>query len=316
MQDKQVVKQKAQYDLNKLQKRLRRNVGQAIADFNMIEEGDRVMVCLSGGKDSYTMLDILQNLQKSAPINFTLIAVNLDQKQPGFPEDILPAYLDKQGVEYKIVEENTYGIVKEIIPEGKTTCSLCSRLRRGILYRTATELGATKIALGHHRDDILQTLFLNMFYGGKLKGMPPKLMSDDGKHVVIRPLAYCREKDIERFAVAREYPIIPCNLCGSQPNLQRQVIKDMLRDWDKQYPGRIETMFSAMQNVVPSHLNDHKLFDFKNITHNSEIVDGGDLAFDREELPLQPVGWQPEDAEDAEDGDTQPLVRLDVLEIK
>ncbi|HEN3601840.1 TPA: tRNA 2-thiocytidine(32) synthetase TtcA [Yersinia enterocolitica] len=316
MQDKQVVKQKAQYDLNKLQKRLRRNVGQAIADFNMIEEGDRIMVCLSGGKDSYTMLDILQNLQKSAPINFTLIAVNLDQKQPGFPEDILPAYLDKQGVEYKIVEENTYGIVKEIIPEGKTTCSLCSRLRRGILYRTATELGATKIALGHHRDDILQTLFLNMFYGGKLKGMPPKLMSDDGKHVVIRPLAYCREKDIERFAVAREYPIIPCNLCGSQPNLQRQVIKDMLRDWDKQYPGRIETMFSAMQNVVPSHLNDHKLFDFKNITHNSEIVDGGDLAFDREELPLQPVGWQPEDAEDAEDGDTQPLVRLDVLEIK
>ncbi|HEN3564819.1 tRNA 2-thiocytidine(32) synthetase TtcA [Yersinia enterocolitica] len=313
MQDKQVVKQKAQYDLNKLQKRLRRNVGQAIADFNMIEEGDRVMVCLSGGKDSYTMLDILQNLQKSAPINFTLIAVNLDQKQPGFPEDILPAYLDKQGVEYKIVEENTYGIVKEIIPEGKTTCSLCSRLRRGILYRTATELGATKIALGHHRDDILQTLFLNMFYGGKLKGMPPKLMSDDGKHVVIRPLAYCREKDIERFAVAREYPIIPCNLCGSQPNLQRQVIKDMLRDWDKQYPGRIETMFSAMQNVVPSHLNDHKLFDFKNITHNSEIVDGGDLAFDREELPLQPVGWQPEDAED---DDTQPLVRLDVLEIK
>ncbi|EKN6269589.1 tRNA 2-thiocytidine(32) synthetase TtcA [Yersinia enterocolitica] len=313
MQDKQVVKQKEQYDLNKLQKRLRRNVGQAIADFNMNEEGDRVMVCLSGGKDSYTMLDILQNLQKSAPINFTLIAVNLDQKQPGFPEDILPAYLDKQGVEYKIVEENTYGIVKEIIPEGKTTCSLCSRLRRGILYRTATELGATKIALGHHRDDILQTLFLNMFYGGKLKGMPPKLMSDDGKHVVIRPLAYCREKDIERFAVAREYPIIPCNLCGSQPNLQRQVIKDMLRDWDKQYPGRIETMFSAMQNVVPSHLNDHKLFDFKNITHNSEIVDGGDLAFDREELPLQPVGWQPEDAED---GDMQPLVRLDVLEIK
>ncbi|EKN3723971.1 TPA: tRNA 2-thiocytidine(32) synthetase TtcA [Yersinia enterocolitica] len=313
MQEKQVVNQKAQYDLNKLQKRLRRNVGQAIADFNMIEEGDRVMVCLSGGKDSYTMLDILQNLQKSAPINFTLIAVNLDQKQPGFPEDILPAYLDKQGVEYKIVEENTYGIVKEIIPEGKTTCSLCSRLRRGILYRTATELGATKIALGHHRDDILQTLFLNMFYGGKLKGMPPKLMSDDGKHVVIRPLAYCREKDIERFAVAKQYPIIPCNLCGSQPNLQRQVIKDMLRDWDKQYPGRIETMFSAMQNVVPSHLNDHKLFDFKNITHNSEIVDGGDLAFDREELPLQPVGWQPEDAED---GDMQPLVRLDVLEIK
>ncbi|AJJ63951.1 tRNA 2-thiocytidine(32) synthetase TtcA [Yersinia aldovae] len=314
MQEKQVVNQKEHYDLNKLHKRLRRNVGQAIADFNMIEEGDRVMVCLSGGKDSYTMLDILQNLQKSAPINFTLIAVNLDQKQPGFPEDILPAYLNKQGVEYQIVEENTYGIVKEIIPEGKTTCSLCSRLRRGILYRTATELGATKIALGHHRDDILQTLFLNMFYGGKLKGMPPKLMSDDGKHVVIRPLAYCREKDIERFALAREYPIIPCNLCGSQPNLQRQVIKDMLRDWDKQYPGRIETMFSAMQNVVPSHLNDHKLFDFKSITHDSEIVDGGDLAFDREELPLQPAGWQPEDDQEGT-GKLQP-VRLDVLEIK
>ncbi|WP_145520750.1 tRNA 2-thiocytidine(32) synthetase TtcA [Yersinia mollaretii] len=313
MQEKQVVNQKSHYDLNKLQKRLRRNVGQAIADFNMIEEGDRVMVCLSGGKDSYTMLDILQSLQKSAPINFTLIAVNLDQKQPGFPEDILPAYLDKQGVEYKIVEENTYGIVKEIIPEGKTTCSLCSRLRRGILYRTATELGATKIALGHHRDDILQTLFLNMFYGGKLKGMPPKLMSDDGTHIVIRPLAYCREKDIERFAVAREYPIIPCNLCGSQPNLQRQVIKDMLRDWDKQYPGRIETMFSAMQNVVPSHLNDHNLFDFKGITHGSEVVDGGDLAFDREELPLQPVGWQPESDDER---DNQPLVRLDVVEIK
>lgn len=313
MQEKQVVNQKKQYDLNKLQKRLRRNVGQAIADFNMIEEGDRVMVCLSGGKDSFTMLDILQNLQKSAPISFTLIAVNLDQKQPGFPEDILPAYLDKQGVEYKIVEENTYGIVKEIIPEGKTTCSLCSRLRRGILYRTATELGATKIALGHHRDDILQTLFLNMFYGGKLKGMPPKLMSDDSKHIVIRPLAYCREKDIERFAEAREYPIIPCNLCGSQPNLQRQVIKDMLRDWDKQYPGRIETMYSAMQNVVPSHLNDHNLFDFKSIKHGSEIVDGGDLAFDREELPLQPVGWQPESDDENE---SQPLVRLDVLEIK
>lgn len=313
MQEKQVVNQKKQYDLNKLQKRLRRNVGQAIADFNMIEEGDRVMVCLSGGKDSFTMLDILQNLQKSAPISFTLIAVNLDQKQPGFPEDILPAYLDKQGVEYKIVEENTYGIVKEIIPEGKTTCSLCSRLRRGILYRTATELGATKIALGHHRDDILQTLFLNMFYGGKLKGMPPKLMSDDGKHIVIRPLAYCREKDIERFAEAREYPIIPCNLCGSQPNLQRQVIKDMLRDWDKQYPGRIETMYSAMQSVVPSHLNDHNLFDFKSIKHGSEIVDGGDLAFDREELPLQPVGWQPESDDENE---SQPLVRLDVLEIK
>ncbi|MBJ7220941.1 MULTISPECIES: tRNA 2-thiocytidine(32) synthetase TtcA [unclassified Brenneria] len=306
-----MVSQKQQYNLNKLQKRLRRNVGEAIADFNMIEEGDRIMVCLSGGKDSFTMLEILRNLQQSAPVDFSLVAVNLDQKQPGFPEHVLPQYLDAIGVEYKIVEENTYGIVKEKIPAGKTTCSLCSRLRRGILYRTATELGATKIALGHHRDDILQTLFLNMFYGGKLKGMPPKLMSDDGKHVVIRPLAYCREKDIERFAEARQYPIIPCNLCGSQPNLQRQVIKDMLRDWDKRYPGRIETMFSAMQNVVPSHLADHALFDFKSIHHGSDVIDGGDLAFDREELPLRPVGWQPEDDEEA-----QPQTRLDVLEIK
>ncbi|MER2473471.1 tRNA 2-thiocytidine(32) synthetase TtcA [Photorhabdus laumondii] len=304
-----VVDQKQQYNLNKLQKRLRRDVGQAIADFNMIEEGDRIMVCLSGGKDSYTLLSILQNLQKSAPVNFSLVAVNLDQKQPGFPEHILPAYLDELGVEYKIVEENTYGIVKEKIPEGKTTCSLCSRLRRGILYRTATELGATKIALGHHRDDILQTLFLNMFYGGKLKGMPPKLMSDDGKHVVIRPLAYCREKDIERYATAKAFPIIPCNLCGSQPNLQRQVIKDMLREWDKRYPGRIETMFRAVQNVVPSHLSDFNLFDFKNITHGSEVIDGGDLAFDREELPIQLVS----DMEDQPDYQSE---RLDVIEVK
>ncbi|ETS30545.1 tRNA s(2)C-32 sulfurtransferase [Photorhabdus khanii NC19] len=304
-----MVDQKAQYNQNKLQKRLRRDVGQAIADFNMIEEGDRIMVCLSGGKDSYTLLSILQNLQKSAPINFSLVAVNLDQKQPGFPEHILPAYLDELGVEYKIVEENTYGIVKEKIPEGKTTCSLCSRLRRGILYRTATELGATKIALGHHRDDILQTLFLNMFYGGKLKGMPPKLMSDDGKHIVIRPLAYCREKDIERYATAKTFPIIPCNLCGSQPNLQRQVIKDMLREWDKRYPGRIETMFRAVQNVVPSHLSDFNLFDFKNITHGSEIINGGDLAFDREELPVQP-------ASDIEDQPDYQSERLDIVEVK
>ncbi|MEM8422282.1 tRNA 2-thiocytidine(32) synthetase TtcA [Morganella morganii] len=304
---------KEQYNINKLQKRLRSHTGKAIADFNMIEDGDRIMVCLSGGKDSYTLLSILQSLQQSAPIRFSLVAVNLDQKQPGFPEHILPEYLEKLGVEYKIVEENTYGIVKEKIPEGKTTCSLCSRLRRGILYRTATELRATKIALGHHRDDILQTLFLNMFYGGKLKGMPPKLMSDDGKHVVIRPLAYCREKDIERFAEAKGFPIIPCNLCGSQPNLQRQVIKDLLRDWDKRYPGRIETMFRATQNVVPSHLCDTELFDFKSIHHGSEVVDGGDLAFDRETLPVQPV-WEDED----DDGDSPDFteLRLDVTEVK
>ncbi|MEC5341428.1 tRNA 2-thiocytidine(32) synthetase TtcA [Brenneria populi] len=311
MEEKQQVNKKEQYNLNKLQKRLRRNVGEAIADFNMIEEGDRIMVCLSGGKDSFTMLEILRNLQQSAPVNFSLVAVNLDQKQPGFPEHVLPQYLDSIGIEYRIVEENTYGIVKEKIPEGKTTCSLCSRLRRGILYRTASELGASKIALGHHRDDMLQTLFLNMFYGGKLKGMPPKLMSDDGQHVVIRPLAYCREKDIERFAEARRYPIIPCNLCGSQPNLQRQVIKEMLRDWDKRYPGRIETMFSAMQNVVPSHLADNALFDFKSIRHGDEVIDGGDLAFDREEIPLRPAGWRPNDDEAAPSA-----ARLDVLEIK
>ncbi|WNN42474.1 tRNA 2-thiocytidine(32) synthetase TtcA [Winslowiella toletana] len=311
MQQNQENTKKEQYNLNKLQKRLRRNVGEAIADYNMIEDGDRIMVCLSGGKDSYTMLEMLSSLQKSAPISFSLVAVNLDQKQPGFPAHILPQYLETLGVEYQIVNEDTYSIVKDKIPEGKTTCSLCSRLRRGILYRTASELGATKIALGHHRDDILQTLFLNMFYGGKMKGMPPKLMSDDGKHIVIRPLAYCREKDIERFAIARQYPIIPCNLCGSQPNLQRQVIADMLRDWDKRYPGRIETMFSAMQNVVPSHMADHALFDFKGIQHGSEVVDGGDLAFDRESVPAQPVGWQPED-----DDEQQPLQRLDVLEIK
>ncbi|PKH26785.1 tRNA 2-thiocytidine(32) synthetase TtcA [Enterobacterales bacterium CwR94] len=311
MQEIQEVSKKEQYNLNKLQKRIRRNVGEAIADFNMIEDGDRIMVCLSGGKDSYTLLEILRSLQQSAPISFSLVAVNLDQKQPGFPEHILPEYLEKLGVEYKIVNEDTYSIVKEKIPEGKTTCSLCSRLRRGILYRTATELGCTKIALGHHRDDILQTLFLNMFYGGKMKGMPPKLMSDDGKHIVIRPLAYCREKDIEKFSQAKGFPIIPCNLCGSQPNLQRQVVADMLRDWDKRHPGRIETMFTAMQNVVPSHMADHQLFDFKGIQHGSEVVDGGDMAFDREELPMQPAGWQPE-----EDDAFHAEQRLNVLEIR
>ncbi|MFZ7233234.1 tRNA 2-thiocytidine(32) synthetase TtcA [Avibacterium avium] len=283
------------YNFNKLQKRLRRNVGAAIADFNMIEDGDKVMVCLSGGKDSYTLLDILLNLRLNAPIHFDIVAVNLDQKQPGFPEHVLPEYLESIGVDYKIVEENTYSIVKEKIPEGKTTCSLCSRLRRGILYRTATELGATKIALGHHRDDMLETLFLNMFYGGKLKSMPPKLISDDGKQIVIRPLAYCKEKDIEKYAIAKQFPIIPCNLCGSQPNLQRQVVKEMLQTWDRQYPGRIETMFSAMQNIVPSHLCDKNLFNFKDL-QRGQTLEGieGDIAFDKQDLPTAPL-FQDED---------------------
>lgn len=301
--------QKEQYNFNKLQKKLRRNVGQAIADFSMIEENDRIMVCLSGGKDSYTLLSILQNLQKSAPVNFTLFAVNLDQKQPGFPADILPSYLDKLGIEYQIVAENTYGIVKEKIPAGKTTCSLCSRLRRGILYRTASELGATKIALGHHRDDILQTVFLNMFYGGKLKGMPPKLMSDNGQHIVIRPLAYCREKDIANYAKIKAFPIIPCNLCGSQPNLQRQVIGNMLREWDKQYPGRIETMFQAIQNIVPSHLCDSNLFNFKQINHASNIVNGGDLAFDNEIFSIT-------NTHHATESDSPNPSRVNIVEIK
>ncbi|MBZ6073531.1 tRNA 2-thiocytidine(32) synthetase TtcA [Aeromonas schubertii] len=295
---------KEKYNFNKLQKRLRRNVGQAIADFNMIEEGDRVMVCLSGGKDSFGMLDILMNLQQSAPIHFDLVAVNLDQKQPGFPEHVLPEYLDTLGIEYKIVQEDTYSIVKEKIPEGKTTCSLCSRLRRGILYRTAQELGCTKIALGHHRDDILETLFLNMFYGGKLKSMPPKLVSDDGKNVVIRPLAYCKEKDLVRYAEIKAFPIIPCNLCGSQENLQRKAIKQMMQEWDRRFPGRLETMFTAIQDVIPSHLLDHKLFDFKSINRDSGIIDGGDKAFDPPELPASPLL------------DIEGMEMLDVIEVR
>ncbi|GAB7128519.1 tRNA 2-thiocytidine(32) synthetase TtcA [Silvimonas sp. JCM 19000] len=273
---------KQQYNLNKLNKSLRHAVGDAINDFNMIEQGDRIMVCLSGGKDSYTMLDILLNLQRSAPIDFSIIAVNLDQKQPGFPQHVLPEYLSALGVEYRIIEEDTYSIVKRLVPEGKTTCSLCSRLRRGILYRVADEVGATKIALGHHREDILETLFLNMFYGGKLKSMPPKLVSDDGRHVVIRPLAYCREKDIVKYSEARGFPIIPCNLCGSQPNLQRQVVGDMIRDWDKRFPGRVESMMRALQNVVPSHLADIKLHDFAGIKADGVPRDDGDKAFDKE----------------------------------
>lgn len=262
---KELQVRKDRLEFNKLQKRLRRQVGGAIADYNMIEEGDKVMVCLSGGKDSYTMLDILLSMQKTAPISFEIVAVNMDQKQPGFPEHILPQYLTELGVEFHIIERDTYSIVKEIVPEGKTTCGLCSRLRRGTLYDFAAEIGATKIALGHHRDDIIETLFLNMFYGGKLKAMPPKLLADDKRNVLIRPLAYCKEEDIAEFSELKGFPIIPCNLCGSQENLQRQVIKQMLTDWEKQQPGRTETIFSAIKNVVPSQLADGNLFDFINL---------------------------------------------------
>jgi len=256
---------KSKTESNKLQKRLRRLVGEAIADYNMIEDGDKVMVCLSGGKDSYAMLDILMSLQRSAPVKFDLVAVNLDQKQPGFPEHVLPMYLDKLGIEYHILEKDTYSVVKSVIPEGKTTCGLCSRLRRGTLYGFAEEIGATKIALGHHRDDIIETLFLNMFFGGSIKAMPPKLLSDDKRNIVIRPLAYCEEADLIDYAEQKEFPIIPCNLCGSQENLQRQAIKEMLRDWQKKFPGRIESIFSAIKNVGPSQLADATLFDFANL---------------------------------------------------
>lgn len=273
---------KIAYEENKLDKKLCRLTGQAIVDYNMIEDGDKVMVCLSGGKDSYAMLDILMKLKERAPINFDLVAVNLDQKQPGFPEDVLPNYLKKLGIPFHIEEQDTYGIVKRVVPEGKTTCGLCSRLRRGILYRVATELGATKIALGHHRDDILETLLMNMFHGGKLKGMPPKLRSDDGKHIVIRPLAYVPERYLERYAQQMDFPIIPCNLCGSQENLQRNAMKAMLREWEKKYPGRVESLFSSLQNVVPSHLMDDGQFDFKNLTDTSGSSD----------LEEQ-ISWQP-----------------------
>jgi tRNA 2-thiocytidine biosynthesis protein TtcA len=277
---------KIERETHKLEKRLCRQVGQAIVDYNMIEEGDRVMVCVSGGKDSYGMLDILLKMQQRAPIKFELIAVNLDQKQPGFPDHILPAYLKQLGVPYHIETQDTYSIVKKVIPEGKTMCSLCSRLRRGILYRVADELKITKIALGHHRDDIIQTFFLNMFFGGKLKGMPPKLVSDDGGHIVIRPMANVAEKDLIRWAAHREFPIIPCTLCGSQENLQRKQIGNMLREWEKQYPGRTETMFTALQNVVPSHLMDLKRHNFKDIQVTGVPDADGDKVFDEEDFPV------------------------------
>lgn len=270
---------------HKLEKRLCRQVGQAIMDYRMIEAGDRVMVCMSGGKDSYGMLDILLKMQARAPVPFELIAVNLDQKQPGFPEHILPEYLSKLGLRFHIENQDTYSIVRDKIPEGKTMCSLCSRLRRGILYRVATELGATKIALGHHRDDILQTVFLNLFFGGKLKGMPPKLVSDDGRHVVIRPMAYVAEKDLQRWAQVRDFPIIPCTLCGSQENLQRKQVGAMLEEWGRKYPGRIENLFAALSNVVPSHLMDREWFDFAGLKPTGVADPDGDHAFDTEEFP-------------------------------
>jgi tRNA 2-thiocytidine biosynthesis protein TtcA len=259
------LSRKDKLEFNKLQKRLRRNVGNAIADYNMIEQGDKVMVCVSGGKDSYAMLDVLLGLRQSAPIDFELVAVNLDQKQPGFPEEVLPAYLAELGVPYYILEKDTYSIVKELVPEGKTTCGLCSRLRRGSLYGFAQDIGATKVALGHHRDDIVETLFLNMFFNGKLKAMPPKLLSDDKHNVVIRPLAYCKEKDLARYAAYKEFPIIPCNLCGSQEHLQRVQVKQMLAQWEREYPGRTESIFRSICHISPSQLGDRNLYDFTNL---------------------------------------------------
>ena len=274
---------RADFEANKLRKRLRRQVGQAIGDFGLIEDGDRVMVCLSGGKDSHALLDILLSLKDRAPLGFEIIAVNLDQKQPGFPADVLPRYLSGRGVPFRIEEQDTYSVVKRVIPDGRTMCSLCSRLRRGVLYRVAAEIGATKIALGHHRDDILATFFLNLFFGGKLKTMPPKLVSDDGRHVVIRPLAYVRERDLARYAEAMAFPIIPCTLCGSQENLQRKQVAAMLREWEKKHPGRVETIFNALGNVVPTHLLDRTLRDFAAIRASGAAdvpVADGDLAFD------------------------------------
>ena len=277
---------KADFELGKLRKRLRRLAGQAIADYSMIEPGDRVMVCLSGGKDSYGLLDVLVTLRERAPLPFEIVAVNLDQKQPGFPADVLPGYLAARGIAFRIVEQDTYSVVKRVLPEGATMCSLCSRLRRGALYRVAGEIGATKIALGHHRDDILATFFLNLFHGGRLKTMPPKLVSDDGRHVVIRPLAYVRERDLDRYAKARAFPLIPCTLCGSQENLQRKQVAAMLREWEKRFPGRLESIFNAMRNVAPSHLLDRALHDFAAVRANGVACADGDRAFDPDDVPL------------------------------
>ncbi|MFA7269888.1 MAG: tRNA 2-thiocytidine(32) synthetase TtcA [Sterolibacterium sp.] len=286
--------EKLRREENKLAKRLRRHVGQAIADYRMIENGDRVMVCLSGGKDSFGLLDILLYLREHAPVDFQVIAVNLDQKQPGFPAEVLPNYLREIGVPFHIEEQDTYSIVKRVVPEGKTTCALCSRLRRGVLYRVAGELGATKIALGHHRDDLLETLFLNMFFAGKLKAMPPKLVTDDGKHIVVRPLAYCRERDLAAWAEVRHFPIIPCDLCGSQQQLQRKQIKQMLQEWEKRFPGRIENLFRSVQNVVPSHLADRHLYDFAGLRPSGKPDPEGDRAFDPEEFASSAVPIFPE----------------------
>ena len=277
------AREKVPVDLAKLGKRLHREVGRAIADFNMIEAGDKVMVCVSGGKDSYALLDILLGLRARAPTRFEIVAVNLDQKQPGFPAHVLPEYLAARGVPVLVASQATYSVVKRLISEGKTMCSLCSRLRRGILYRVAGELGATKVALGHHRDDMVQTLFMNMFFGGRMKAMPPKLVSDDGRHIVIRPLAYVAETDLERWAAHRRFPIIPCSLCGSQQNLQRVQTANMLREWERQHPGRIDNIFSAMSRITPSHLLDRNLYPFATLQTTGVAAAGGDRAFDADD---------------------------------
>jgi tRNA 2-thiocytidine biosynthesis protein TtcA len=284
---------KAEFEANKLRKRLRRQVGEAIAAYGLIGRDDRVMVCLSGGKDSYGLLDILLTLRDRAPFPFEVVAVNLDQKQPGYPADVLPRYLSERGVPFRIVEQDTYSVVKRVIPEGGTMCSLCSRLRRGVLYRVATEIGATRIALGHHRDDVLATFFLNLFFGGKLKTMPPKLVSDDGRHVVIRPLVYVRERDLARYAMLSAFPIIPCNLCGSQQHLQRRQVGEMLRDWEKKHPGRIESIYNALAKVVPSHLMDRALFDFGAVRATGRDEPDGDLGFDADPLLERETNGEP-----------------------